>query len=138
MLIDIPRMLEGFAHRPLRNLVKRHPAKSFVPIFLAFFLFLLLAVAKFFRQMRGNRFAFAVRIRRQINRVHAHSQLLQLGDDFFFTGNDYVLGLEIVINIDTQSALGQIFNVPERGLDRIAFAQILFNCLRLGRRLNDY
>ena len=45
-------------------------------------------------------------------------QLLQLGENFFFAGNDDVVGLEIVVDIDAERALGQIFDVAERGLDR--------------------
>ena len=129
-------MLEGFAHRTLRDFVKRHPPESFVAV-VAFFLFLLLAVTQFLRQMRGDRFSFAIRVRRQVDGVHADGQLLQPRDDLFFTGNDDVFGLEIVVDIDAEGALGQILDMPERGLDRIAFAQILFDGLRLSRRFDD-
>ena len=87
--------------------------------------------------MRGNGVTLAVRVRREIDRVHAASEFLQLGDDFFFARNDDVLGFKVIIDIDPESALGQIFDVPERGLNREAFAQILLNCFRLGRRLDD-
>ena len=74
-------------------------------------------------QMGGDGFAFAVRVRRQIDRVSGLCQLLQLGEDFFFARNDDVFGLEVVVHIHTQSALGQVFDVAERGLDRVTLAQ---------------
>ena len=138
MLIDIARMLKRFTYRPLCDLIKGHAAKALVPVFFFFlFLFRFRTVTQFFGKMRGNGFAFAVRVRGEIDRVHADSELLQLGDDLLFTGNDDVLGIEIVIDVDAQRALGQIFDVPERGLNRVALAQILLNCFRLGRRFDD-
>ena len=138
MLIDIARMLKRFTYRPLCDLIKGHAAKALVPVFFFFlFLFRFRAVTQFFGKVRGNGFAFAVRIRRQVDRVHSACQLLQLGNDLFLAGNDDVLGIEIVIDVDAQRALGQIFDVPERGLNRVALAQILLNCFRLGRRFDD-
>ena len=87
--------------------------------------------------MSSDGFAFAVRVRREIDGVRRGRQLLQLGDDFFFAGNDDVVGLEIIINIDTESALGQIFDVPERGFDREALTQIFLDSFRLGRRFDN-
>ena len=134
-------MLERFAHRALRNFVESDAANALrfgLGVLLGFFLFLLLgAVAEFFRQVRGDGFAFAVRVRREIDAIHAQRQLLQPGDNFFFAGNDDVFGLEIVVDIDTERALGQIFHVAERSLDSKALTQIFLDGLRLGRRLDD-
>ena len=87
--------------------------------------------------MCGNGLAFAVRVRRQIDRVHRAGQLLQLGQNFFFPGNDDVVGFELVAGIHTQSALGQIFHVAERGLDSKSLSQIFLDGLRLGRRFDN-
>src|SRR3954464_6254159 len=60
--IDGARMLKGFLHRSLRDLVESDAMDD--DLILAFLLLALLAVeivaAQFFRQMRGNGLAFAV------------------------------------------------------------------------------
>ena len=92
--VDIAWMLERLLHRFLGDLIKGH-AMEFNP---AFFLFLAAAVlAEFFFQMRGNGFAFAVRVRRQIHGKRAFGQLLQFGHNFFFSRDDDVLGGEIIL-----------------------------------------
>ena len=106
--------------------------------FFSFFGFFPFAVfVEFERQMGGNGFAFAVRVRRQVNGVGRGCQLLQLGDNLFFAGDDDVIGLEVVLDIDAQRALGQIFHVAERGFDREALTQIFLDGLRLGRRFDN-
>ena len=87
--------------------------------------------------MGGNGFAFAIRVGREVDRIHALRQLLQLGDNFFFAGNDDVFGLEVIVDVDPERALGQIFHVAERSFDSEALAQIFLDGLRLGRRLDD-
>src|SRR5256886_4220792 len=59
-------------------------------------------------------------------------QLVQPGDDFLLARNDDVISFEIVVYVDAQSAFGQIFDVAERRLDRVALSQIFLHCLRLG------
>ena len=73
--------------------------------------------AQFFCQMGRDRFAFAVGVRRQIDRFRRFRQLLQPGDDLLFAGNHFVFGGEFVVEIDTQGLLGKILNVAERGFD---------------------
>ena len=87
--------------------------------------------------MRGNGLAFAVRVRRQVDGIGGGGELLQLGDNFFLAGNDDVVGLEIVFDIDAQGALGQVLHVPERGFDGITLPQIFLDRFRLGRRFDD-
>jgi len=87
--------------------------------------------------MCGDGFAFTVRIRGEIDSVHTSGQLLQPGNNFLFAGDDDVFGFEVVLDIHAESALGQIFDVPERGLNGVAFAQILLNGFRLGGRFDD-
>src|SRR5215470_17449241 len=87
--------------------------------------------------MRGDGLAFAVRIRRQINVVGRERQLLQLGQDLFFTRDDDVFGFEFVVDIDTEIALGQIFHMAERSFDRESLAQIFLDGFRLGGRFDD-
>ena len=87
--------------------------------------------------MGRNGLAFAVRVRRQIDGVGGGRQLLQLGHNLFFAGDDDVIRLEAVGDIDTQSALGQILHVAERSLDGEALTQIFLDGLRLGRRFDN-
>ena len=124
----------------MRDFVKGHAADALAvrrPSLSFFFFFLLGAVAEFFGQMRSDGFAFAVRVRRQVDVVRRLRQLLQLGENLLFAGDDDVFGIEIVVDIDTQSALGQVFHVAERGLDSEAFAKIFLNGFRLGGRFDD-
>ena len=64
-------------------------------------------------------------------------QLLQLGQNFFFARNDDIIGLEVVVRIHAQRALGQIFHVAERGFDSKSLTQIFLDGLRLGGRFDD-
>ena len=141
VLIDGARMFERCLHGALGDFVesdalnaRRRPSSPFFS-FLAFFL--LAVVAEFERQMGGDGLAFAVRIRRQIDGVRRGRQLFQLGDNFLFAGDDDVIRLEVVRDIDAQSALGQILHVAERSFDREALAQIFLDGLRLGRRFDN-
>ena len=101
ILVDRARMFERRLHRTLGNFVERNAlnARRRVRYLLSssFSLFFACPFAvEFKRQMRRNRFAFAVRVRRQIDRIHRPRQLLQLGQNFFFPGDDDVIGLEVV------------------------------------------
>ena len=87
--------------------------------------------------MGGDGFAFAIRIRRKVDVVGRERQLFQLGQDLFFSGDDDVLGFEIVFDIDTQAALGQVFHVAERSIDRESLAQIFLDSFRLSRRFDN-
>ena len=102
-----------------------------------FFFFLLVSVAQFLGQVPRDGFAFAIGVRRQIDVVRRQGQLLQLGENFLLAGNDDVFRLEIVIDIDAQRALGQVFHVAKRCFDNEAFAQILLNGLRLAGRFDN-
>src|ERR1700720_3041888 len=132
-------MLKSLADCSLRNLVESYAADALAALLLTLllFLFALPVIAEFFSQVSGDGLAFAVRVRRQIDMIRGQGQLLQLGQDLFFTRNDDVFSLEIIVGIDTKSALRQILHVAERCFDRVALAQILLNGLRLGWRLDD-
>ena len=132
-------MLESLLHGALRDLVEGHAADAvgLVAFLLLLFLLALVSVAQFLGQVPGDGFAFAVRVRRQIDVVRGQGQLLQLGENFLLAGNDDVFRLEIVVDIDAQRALGQVFHVAKRCFDNEAFAQILLNGLRLGGRFDN-
>ena len=129
-------MLKSLLHGALGDFVKCHAANAlglFFPLLLGFG-----AVAQLVSQVSSDGFAFAVRVRRQINHVRRTCQLLQPGDNFFFPRDNDVFGVEIILDVDTKSALGQIFHVAERCLDRVSRAQIFLDRLRLGWRLDYY
>src|SRR5581483_5309097 len=120
VLINVTGMLESLAYRTLRDLVERDAANA-LTVGIAFFLFSLATVfRKFFREMRGDSFAFAVRVWRKIDRVGRFRQLLQPGEDLFFAGDNDVFRLEVVIRVDAEIAFGQIFDVTQRGFNLVA------------------
>jgi len=61
-----------------------------------------------------------------------------VGNNLFFSGNDFVFGGEIIINIDSESLLRKILNMAERSLYVITGAKIFLDRLGLGGRLNDH
>ena len=137
MLIDAARVLERRLDGALGDLVESNAAEALV--FLRFlFSFFPGAVAKFLSKVGGDGLAFAVRVGGEINGIRRDGQLLQLGDDFLFAGDDDVFGFEVIVDVDAQGALGQIFDVAEGSLDGVALAQIFFDGLRLGGRFDDY
>src|SRR2546426_7413204 len=137
MPVNAARVFEGLAHSALRNLVEGDAADAFAFLFFLLFLLSLGAVTQLLGQVRSDGFAFAIRVRRQIDRIRGIGQLLELCDDFFFAGNDDVFRIEIIIDVDTEGALGQILDVTERGFDGETLTQIFLDGLRLGRRLDD-
>ncbi len=119
--IDITRTFERGLDRPLCDLVERDAANirsvgmlfQFLLGFLAYFAFFLflVAVAKFIGQVRGDGFAFAIRVGRQVDHVRRLRQFLQLGQHLLFAGDNDVLGFEVVLDVDTETALGEILHV---------------------------
>ena len=101
------------------------------------FLFLARVFAQLVGQMSGDGFAFAIGIGREVDVVGRERQLLQLGENLFFSGNDDVLGFEIIFEIDTEAALGQVFHVAVRSIDRESLAQILLDSFRLSGRFDN-
>src|ERR1700686_2475853 len=141
ILIDRTRMFKSGLDRTLGNFVEGNALnsrRSFRPPLLRLLGFFRFASPREFpRQVERNRLALAIRVRRQIDRVRRGRQLFQLGHNFLFAGDDDVVRLEVVLDIHTQCALGQILHVAERGLDREALPQILLDGLRLGRRFDN-
>src|SRR5579862_1083639 len=142
VLIDRARMFECCLYRAFGNFVEGHTLYAWRSLGLSlfrFFRFLLFRAvfSEFIRQVRRDGFAFTVRVRREIDGIGGGSKLFQLGDNFFFAGNDNVVGRKIVVDIHTQSALGQILDMPERSFHREALTQIFLDGLRLGRRFDN-
>src|SRR6185312_2889290 len=117
--IDVAGLGKGLLHRALGNFVEGYAANALRPR-LGFLLAVDGVAAEFFSQMGGDRFAFAVRVRRQEYGISRLRQLLQLGNDLLFAGNDNVFGGELVFKIDAQRLFGQIFDVAERGFHLVA------------------
>ena len=66
------------------------------------------------REVVGDGFAFAVRVRRQEDFVCLGGQLLELVDDFFFAGRDHQLGLErAMLEFDANVVLRQVHDVAD-------------------------
>ena len=63
--------------------------------------------------MGGDGFAFAIGIRRKVDVVGRKRQLLQLGQDLFFPGDDDIFGFEIVIKSTPRLLLGRSFTWPK-------------------------
>ena len=99
-------------------------------------IFFLLA-AQLFGQVPADRFAFAVRVGRDVDRFRRLGGLLQLLDDLRAVGKDDVSGLEAGVDVDAQLALGQVADVAHRRDDFVVAPQIFVDRLRLRRRLDD-
>ena len=88
--------------------------------------------------MPGDRFAFAVRVGREVDARGVFRFLLQLCDDLAAAADGDVLHLEIVIRIHAELGLGQIAHVPLRRRDLVPLAQEFFYGFRFGGRFHDH
>ena len=93
--------------------------------------------AEFLGEMGGDGFAFAVGIGCEIDGVGAAGKLFEMRDYLLFAGNDLVLGGEIIVDIDAETALGQILNMAEGSFYVVTVAKIFLNRLGLGGGLDD-
>ncbi len=142
ILIDCARMLERRLHRALGNLIERNALNPRRGVRIFFLLLLgFLSRGRCLPSSNARCAAMASPSRSgsgaKIDRIHRPRQLLQLGQNFFFAGDDDVIGLEVVAGVHAQSALGQIFHVAERGLDGKSLSQIFLDGLRLRRRFDN-
>src|SRR3954470_13627927 len=102
ILIDGTGMLESGLHGTLRDLVEGHALNARRSLRLTFFgllrslLLFSTVLIEFESQVGGDSFAFAVRVRREIDGVGGGGKLLQLGDNFFFSRDDDVVSLEVI------------------------------------------
>ena len=83
-------------------------------------------------------FPFAIRVERQVDRVHLTRGFLELAQDLFLAGNNAVLRQEILVDIHAHLGLWQVLDVPERRLYRVGPAEVLSDGLGLGRRFHNY
>jgi len=119
-------MLEGLLDRPLGDLVEDHP-----PHLLA------RPGAQLLGQMPADGFALAVGVGGEVDRTRVAGGQLQLLHDLLPGRQHLVLGLEALLHVHAQLLLGQIADVPHRGLHLEVPPEIFVDRLRLGRRLDD-
>jgi hypothetical protein len=91
--------------------------------------------------MLADGLAFSIRVSSEIYRVRFLRSLLQFCNDLFIislasVGDNFVSGLEIMLDINTQRFRGQIFNVAYRGFNQIVLPQVFIDCFRLGGRFD--
>src|ERR1700686_82312 len=105
-------MLERSLDGTLRDFVESHAtdARAIANIVglrlgLLSLLFLAGVFAELVGEMSGDGFAFAIRVRREVDVVGRKGQLLQLGQNLFFPGNDDVFGFEIVFALAGDSTM---------------------------------
>ena len=87
--------------------------------------------------MPRNGFSLTVLITGKPNRVGGLSQFAQLGNDLFFVFAHLVLRSKILLDVNADSALGKVPNVPKTGAHREGAAKVFFNGLGLGRGFDD-
>ena len=126
ILIDLAWVLDALGDDLLRDLVEGHALGLFI-----------VQIQKRFQVPRDG-FALAVRVRCKIHGVAALGGLFELADELLFSANGLIDGLEVVLDIDAQLALGQVAQMAHRGHDLIVAAQIFFDCSGLRRRLDDH
>ena len=126
VLVDLARARDALLHDVLRDLVEGHAPG------------LLIVQVEQILEMPRDGFALAVRVRREIDGVALLRGLLQLADQGLLAADGLIIGLEIVLDVDAQLALGQVAQMAHAGLDRVAPAEIFPDGFRLGRRLDDH
>ena len=92
---------------------------------------------EFLGDMPGDGLALPIRVRREVDVLPPLGGLLEPRDDFGFPLDDLVLRGEIVLDIHTEGALGQILHVADRGFDRETPAEVLLDGAGLRGRLHD-
>ncbi len=129
VLVDVARIGERFPDRRLGDLAERHPAG--------------------FRgghvgglgHVPGDRFAFAIEVRGQEDRIRDPGRLLDVRDLLAPVGRDHILRGEVMVDVDAELALarvlGQVADVTVRGEDAVVVAQVAFDSPGLGRGLDD-
>ncbi len=130
--VDLFRMLKGCLHCAFGNFIEHH-AKGWYGWFLG---------NDLLGQVLADRFAFAIRVSGKIDRVGGLRSLLQIRNDLLVVtllgvGNDFVMRLEIILDVDAQVFRRQILDMPDRGHHDEVLAEIFIDRFRLGGRF-DY
>ncbi len=91
-------------------------------------------LAQLIGDMEGDRLALAIRVGGEVDMVLALGLLLYVLDDLGLARNDMVFGLEVMLYIDAEGALGQIDDMADRGGHHIVGPEVSLDGFRLGRR----
>ena len=124
ILVDFSWILNSVAYNIFGDFIEGH----------AFCL--LIRQIKQLLQMPGDSFSLAVRVRCKINDAGFLRIRLQLFNQRKFVAHGYIFRFK-GFKVNAERAFREIPEVAHGGLDLIVFSQILFNRLRLGRRLYD-
>ncbi len=128
--IDLAGVGERLANGPLRDLAERDTSG------------LLGRQVDRLGDVPGNRLAFAVEVGREVDGVGPGRGLADRADLLPAIGDDLVVGLEIVLDVDAELVLAgvlrQVADVTVRGEDRVARPEIAFDRLGLRGRLDDH
>ena len=123
--IDRARVLDGLEDGIACDLRERDPLR------------LVRAHAQQGRDVIRDRLALAVVVGGEDELVRTLERPLQVGDVALRVLGDLVHGLEAVLDVDAELALGQVPDVPEGSPDGVIGAQVLLDGLRLCRRFDD-
>ena len=115
VLIDTPGFFNCGANGLRRDLVEED-AEDFG-----------LVVVENLFQVLADRFTFTIRVRSQKDALRRFGCRAEFLDDLFFSGNEFVGRLEIMIDIDAELAFRQILDVAKRGLHDEFLAEIFIN-----------
>ncbi len=85
-----------------------------------------------------NGFAFAVRVRREIDDGSFRGFFFELGDKLILALDGNILGFEAMLNVNADLTFRQIPQMPHRRGNFISAAQVFLNCLRFCGGFDDY
>ena len=126
VVIELLRVCHRRPHRALRYLMEQYAADG------------ALDLSELVGDVPRDRLALAVGVGRQVDVVGLLGLRLDFLEHLRLAGDDVVLGLEVVVDGDPESALGQIHHMADRRDDLKVGAQIALDGFRLGRRFNYY
>ena len=128
-LIEIARVAERFVDRGLGDLVKHHPLDVDI---LENGLF-----GERRADMPGDRLAFAVRVRREVEILRVPDRADDRGEVLLRSGHDLPAHGETVIRKNRAVLLRQVPDMAVTRQNGVSAADIFGDCLGLGRRLDD-
>ncbi len=123
--VERPRVLERLLHRALGDLVEGQPLDR------------LFGRLEHRSQVPGDRLALAVGIGREVNALGGLGRGLEPRDRLILAHDRHVLGLEVVLDVDTELALRQVHDVAVGSEHGEFLPEELGQRARLGRRLDD-
>ncbi len=124
--IEVRGIGDGRLDRGSRNFMEQHAADVG------------LGLAEMFGDMPRDRLAFAVGVAGEVDILLAFGGALDLADYLLFALNYDVVGSEIMLDIYTQLAFGQVHHVADRGHDLVVATEVTLDGFRLCRRFDDY